>query len=137
MAGSFSNYLEDELLDHVFGGADYTRPATLYIALCTADPTDAGTGSSITEPSGNNYARVAVTNNATNFPASSSGAKSNGTAVTFPQASGSWGTVTHFAICDASSAGNMLGHGDLTVSKAVSSGDTPSFAIGDLDITLT
>lgn len=137
MAGSFSDYLEDELLDHVFGGADYSRPGTLYIALCTTAPTDASTGSTIVEPSGNNYSRKAVTNNSTNFPASSGGAKANGAAITFDAASGSWGTITHFAIVDASSAGNVLGWGDLAVSKAVSSGDTVSFAIGDLDITLT
>lgn len=134
--GSFSNYLELEVLDHVFGGSDYTRPATLYIALCTTAPTDASTGSTIVEPSGGSYARVSVTNNATNFPAASAGAKANDTAITFPTASASWGTVTHMAICDASSAGNVLAWGALTASKTVDSGDTVSFAIGDLDITL-
>lgn len=132
--GSFSNFLELELLDHVFGNAAYSAPVTLYVALSTADPTDAGSG--LAEPSGNGYARVAVTNNATNFPAASGGAKSNGTAITFPQATGAWGTITHFTIMDDASAGNMLGHGTLTVAKAITSGDTPSFAIGDLDITL-
>jgi hypothetical protein len=71
--GSFSNYLENELLDHVFGAAAYSAPATLYVGLSTADPTDDDSG--LAEPSGNGYARVAVTNNATNFPAASGGAK--------------------------------------------------------------
>lgn len=133
MAGSFSNYLELELLDHVFGAAAYSAPATLYVALFTATPSDAGGG---TEVSGNNYSRVSVTNNSTNFPAASSGAKSNGAAITFPQASGSWGVVTQFGIFDASTSGNLLVWGDLTASKTVDSGDTVSFAIGDLDITL-
>lgn len=134
--GSFSNYLEDKLLDHAFGGGDYTRPATVYVALCTTTPTDSSTGSTIVEPSGGSYARVAVTNNATNFPASSGGSKSNGTAITFTTASGSWGTVTAVALVDASSAGNVMAWGALTASKTVDSGDTVSFAIGALVITL-
>ncbi len=132
--GSFADFLEDELLDHVFGGSAYSAPATLYIALSTADPTDDGSG--LAEPVGDGYARVASTNNLTTWPASSGGAKANGTTITFPQATGAWGTLTHFAIMDASSGGNMLGHGTLTVSKVITSGDTASFAVGDLDITL-
>lgn len=133
MAGSFSDFLELELLDHVFGAAAYSAPATLYVALFTATPSDAGGG---TECSGGSYARVAVTNNATNFPAASGGAKANGTAIEFPQATASWGTVTQFGIFDAATDGNLLAWGDLTASKAVGDGDTISFPIGDLDITL-
>lgn len=131
---SFSDYLENELLDHVFGGADFTRPATVYIALSTTTPAD--DGSNFTEPSGNNYSRPAVTNNVTNFPAASGGSKSNGTEIAFPQASGSWGTVTHFAVFDAISGGNQLGSGALTTPKAVGANDTPKFPIGSLTITL-
>ena len=136
MAGSFSNFLELEVLDHVFGAAAYTAPATLYVALFTATPSDTGGGTEVTIGS-NAYARVAVTNNATNFPAASGGAKANGTAITFPQATPSgWGVVTQFGIYDASTAGNLLAWGDLTASKTVDALDTVSFAIGDLDITL-
>lgn len=134
MAGSFSDFLELEVLDHVFGAAAYTAPATLYVAAYTAAPTDAGGG---TEATGGAYARVAVTNNATNFPAASAGAKSNGTTITFPTATASWGTILAAALLDAATAGNFLGWCDLTVSKAVGSGDTLQFAVGDLDITLT
>jgi len=134
--GSFTDYLENKLLDHVFGGGDYSRPATVYIALSTTTITDAG--GNMTEPSGNNYSRVSVTNNPTNWPAASGGAKANGTAFTFPTASGSWGQVIDFAIMDHITAGtNMLGYGTLTTPKTIDSGDTASFAIGDLDITLT
>lgn len=135
--GSFSDYLENELLDHIFGVGAFSAPATVYIALCTADPTDAGTGSTITEPSGGSYARVSVTNSGTNWDTASGGATANKTAFTFPTATASWGTITHFAIIDAASGGNMLMHGALTASKAVGSGDTPKFNIGAIDITLT
>ena len=133
MAGSFSNFLELELLDHVFGAAAYTAPSPVFIALFTAAPTDAGGG---TEVTGGSYVRLSVTNNATNFPAASAGAKSNGVDFTFVTATANWGTVTSFAIFDASSGGNMLCWADLTVSKAVNSGDTAKFLSGDLDITL-
>lgn len=126
---ALSDYLENELADHVLGGGDFTRPATVYVALFTAGPTDAGGG---TEVSAGGYARATVTNNSTNFPAASGGAKSNGTAITFAAASATWGTVTHFAIYDAASGGNLLFHGELTTSKLIESGDTPSFGIGAL-----
>jgi len=132
MPGSKSDYLENKLLDHVLGGGDYTRPATVYVALFTVAPSDSGGG---TEVSGGSYARVAVTNNATNWPAASGGAKSNGTEITFAEATASWGTVVAFAIFDAATAGNMLYWATLTTSKAIDSGDTAKFAVGDLDVT--
>lgn len=132
---SFGDYLENELLDHVWGNSSYSAPATLYVGLSTTLPTDAG--GNITEPSGaNGYARVAVTNNLTNWPAAVGGAKSNGSAITFPTATGGWGTVGYFIIMDLASGGNMIGYGSLTNPKTIDSGDTASFAIGDLDITL-
>lgn len=134
--GSFSNYLEDEVLDHILGGGDYARPATVYIGLWTAALDDASTGSTANEVSGVSYVRKSVTNNVTNWPAASGGAKANGTAITFATAGGDWGTVTYFAILDASTAGNILGWGALTQSKTIGNGDTASFAIGDLDVTL-
>jgi hypothetical protein len=134
MAGSFSDYLELELLDHVFGNASYSAPGTLYVSLFTAAPSDSGGG---TEVTGGAYARVAVTNNATNFPAAAAGAKSNGTAITFPTATANWGTVVAMGVHDASTAGNLLAWADLTTSQAINTGATASFAVGDLDITLT
>ncbi len=128
--GSFSNYLENKILDHVFKTASFTVPTNIYVALSTADPTDSG--GSIAEPSGNAYARTACNT----WDAASGGAIANTGAVTFPTATGSWGTITHFALFDASTAGNMLAHGSLAVSKAITTGDTPKFNAGDIDITL-
>ncbi len=133
--GSFTDYLENRVLNHFFGGTASTAPTPLYLGLSTT--TIADDGSNITEPSGNNYSRVSITNNSTNWPNASGGAKANGVAFDFPQASGSWGTVIDFFLSDASSGGNIYAYGTLTVAKAVSSGDTLSFAIGELDITLT
>jgi len=131
---AMSDYLEKALNDHVLGGGDYTRPGTVYVALFTAAPSDSGGG---TEATGGSYARASVTNNSTNWPGATSGTgvKSNGTAITFTTATGDWGTVTHFAIFDAASGGNMLYWGALTASRTVLNGDTFQFAIGALTIT--
>lgn len=129
MAG-LSDYAENLLLDSLFGSG---TPATIYIGLFTAAPTDAGGG---TEVSGGSYARKAVTNNSTNFPAASAGVKSLAVAQTFVTPTGSWGTVTHFALFDASTAGNMLGWAALSSSQTIASGNTVSVASGAITITL-
>lgn len=74
MAGSFSDFLELEVLDHVFGNAAYTAPATISFGLWTATLTDASTGATAGEPAGSGYDRVDMTNNSTNFPAAAPGA---------------------------------------------------------------
>ena len=123
-----SDYLEDAFLDHFLGTSSTTAPTTVYLALHTADPTDAGTG---TEVSGNGYARQSIA-----FGASSSGTASNSAAVEFPAASGgNFGTITHIGIWDASSAGNLLFHAALTASKTINDGDIFKVAASGIDIT--
>jgi hypothetical protein len=129
-----SNYLEDELLDHVLGGGDYTAPDPLYLALADATVNDATTGTTISEPSGNNYSRDSETNNATNFPAASGGAKASGAEFTFPTPSGSWGTITDMAFVDAATNGNMLAYTALAASKVISNGNTVRFASGAITL---
>lgn len=129
--GSFADYWEDEIMDHVFGKGSYTPP-TIYVGLSTADPTDDASG--LAEPSGNGYARV--TTAAGDWNTSSGGAIDNANPITFPQATGSWGTCTHFALFDAASAGNMLAHGTLSQSQTIEDGNTPSFAAGDFNVSL-
>lgn len=135
MAGSFSDYLENEVLDHVWGASTYTPPVTVYAQAYTAAPSDAGGGTQVTTFG---HARVAVTNNLTNFPAASAGAKSNGTAITWGAASGgSWGSITHVGFFDASSGGNLIGWSDVPVAKTIDDGDVLFIPIGSLTISLT
>lgn len=126
MAG-FATYLQQKVLDHVVGKTSYTMPTT-YVALYTANPTDAGGG---TEAAYTSYARVATSGL---WNAASGTSITNSGAITFPACTGSSSTVTGFAICDASSAGNILAWG--TCSLSVSTGITPSFAAGQLTVTL-
>ncbi|MBN1359353.1 MAG: hypothetical protein JW993_02120 [Sedimentisphaerales bacterium] len=129
--GSFSDYWENEILDHIFGKGSYTPP-TIYVGLSTADPGDDGAG--LSEPSGNGYARVATS--ASDWTSATSGALENANTVEFDEASGTWGTVTHFALFDAVSGGHLLAHGALTQSKAIAGGDIVRFAAGDIDVSL-
>jgi len=113
----------------VLGGGDYTRPATVYVALYATAPSDAGGG---TEVSGGSYARATVVNNSTNWPAASGGSKKNGEEITFAEASANWGTVVAFGILDAAESGNLLVWATLTANKTIDSGDTAKFAANDL-----
>ena len=136
---AFSNYLQEALLDLVFGDQAWTVPATLYVGLSSTAPAADGTG--ITEPSGGAYARVAVANNTTNWPSATvsggSSSVSNGTAIPFPTATADWGTVDYYFIADAATAGNVLGFTALTSSQTISTNDVASFAVGTLVISLT
>ena len=124
---AMSDYLENEILDHILGTGAYTMPSTVYVGLSTGSFNDDNSG---TELTGNNYAREAIT-----FGAAASGTASNSAAVEFNAATGSWGTVSHFGLFDAASSGNLLIHGALTASKVIETGDILKIAIGDMDIT--
>ena len=146
-----SNYLELELLDHILGeGSRNYTPTTLFIALFAdtgsgvAAALESGTSSTsgtanwgYYEINNGNYARVAV-----NFNTAASGSATNDGAVTFNQATanydtagGAGNTVTHVAIMDANTAGNVLFYGALSVSKTVTTGDT--FQINDEALTVS
>jgi len=130
MAGSFSDYLEDKLLKHVFTNTAYTSPTTLYLALFTTAPSDAGGG---TELSGSGYTRksVAFTVSGTTTLAT------NSAAVEFDAATGSWGTIVAVGIYDASTVGNLIAWSDLTTAKTIATGDILRVPSGELDITLS
>ena len=128
--GSLSDYLEIALLDHVFTAGTYTPPS-IFIALSTADPTEGGGG--LTEPSGGSYARVAHAS----WNAATARAISNNGTITFTQATGSWGTITHYAIMDAITDGSMLAYGSLAINKSVVSGNTPSIATTEIVVTFS
>lgn len=141
---AMSDYLENKLIDFLLRAQAYTAPATVYVALFTAAPSDSGGG---TEVAGGSYARVAVTSSLANWAGTQSagstsassgtgGATSNNGAITFPSPTANWGVVTHMGIFDASTAGNLLFHGALTTSKTINSGDAaPSYAAAALGLT--
>lgn len=122
-----SNYLENELIDHVFRNLAYTSPTTVYLALFTTDPAEDASG---TEVSGNGYARQAIA-----FDAPADGVTQNSALESFTASGGNFGTVTHIAIFDALTLGNMLVYTPLDTSRVVNDGDTIEFAAGSVQVT--
>lgn len=117
-----------------FLGASYATGVflgTYYVALFTATPGEAGGG---TEVAGGAYARVAVVNNGTNWPAAVGSQKKNGTAITFPTSTAAWGNVTHFGLMTALTAGVLAHYNALTAPLNVLVGMTPTFAVNALVI---
>jgi hypothetical protein len=152
---ALSNFLENKLIDFLFRGqalgitgasaASGTGPTTIYVALYTSSPTDAGGG---TEVTGGSYARVAVTSSLANWAGTqsagsttassgTSGTTSNNNAITFPAPTANWGTVVAAALLDASTGGNILAYGALTNNKTINNGDAaPSYPAGALTFQL-
>ncbi len=124
----FSNYLENKVLDHVLRNTSYTSPTTVYVGLFTSDPTDAGSG---TEVSGGSYARQALS-----VTTASGGIVTSSADVTFPQATASWGTISHIGVLDALTSGNLLMHTPLTTAKTIDNGDILKITSGNLTVTL-
>lgn len=133
---AMSNYLENKIVDWLLRAQAFTPPATVYVALFTATPTDAGGG---TEVSGGSYARVAVTSSLANWAGTqgngttvassgTGGTTSNNTAIAFPTPTANWGSIVAMGVFDAATAGNLLFFSALTNAKTVNNGDAaPSF----------
>ena len=124
---SFSNTYETNVLTWTFTNSAVTRPTAWYIGLFTSDPGETGSG---TEVSGGSYARESVTFSVSNDTAT------NTANIEFPTATASWGTVSHAAVYDASTGGNIIAYAALTTSKAIDTGDILRIPAGDFDITL-
>jgi hypothetical protein len=134
MAGSKSDYLENKLLGLALGATAYTPAVTVYAGLFTTAPTDAGGG---TELTGNNYTRVGLTNNTTNFATPTVGSVTNAAAWTFPILSGTTSTVVAVGFFDAFTSGNLLYWCDLAAGyqKAYAANDQPVIPISGLVVT--
>lgn len=115
-----------------------TTAGSLFIALHTADPGEAG-DQTTSEAAYTSYARVAVARSGAGFTVSGTAPTqvANAAAVTFPACTGSTAVCTHFSVGVATSGASViLASGALTASLSVSNGITPSFAIGQLTVTL-
>lgn len=125
---SATDFLEGKLLDHALRIASWTMPSGLWVALYTTATSDAGGG---TEVTGGSYARQPVTFGA----GAAANERANSAALSFPNMPAV--TVTHAAIHDAVTAGNMHWHGALSSSVVMVAGNTFSFGVGEIDCILT
>lgn len=135
---SFTDYLEDKILNHVFGGTAYTAPSTLYVGLHTSASSDAAAG---TEVSGGSYARQTVAFTVTGTDPTEAATTA---AIEFPAATADWGTVTYAGVYDALSGGNLIAYAQLTdpsdfstpLPKQIDNGDVFRISSGNLKIRL-
>ncbi len=137
----FTNYADQQLMLLLFSDTSYAIPANWYVGLSTTTPTQAKGSApfwNFTEPSGSGYARVSTPNDGSHLGgvAIANGYEvENLTVISFPLASGSWGTLTYFGIWDALTAGNLIAYGSLGGGVAVTSPDVAQFAINALTVT--
>lgn len=124
---SKTNYLENAVINHILRNTPLSSPSAVYVGLSTANPGEDGSG--LAEPVGNGYVRRAVT-----FGAPADGTTSNTNTLSFAASGGNWGTITHFALFDAASGGNMLYQTSLTASRTINDTDSAEFAVGTLTV---
>ena len=137
----FSDYLEGKIIETTLRGAAMPVPSNIYLALFTADPTDANVSANeVTVANWPAYVRQDAAQGgaiSTGWTAASNGVSSNAKVVTFPANNGAAQiTITHLGIFDAASGGNMLYHAPLVSSKTLQIGDVLSFGIGALTVTV-
>jgi hypothetical protein len=138
MASGITQFATNLLLNRLLRGVAGSFPATVYVGLYTATPSDTGGGTESTTGQITNYARQPITVGTGVFAAASAGSTSNSNIIDFGTSSGGTGSaVTQWGIFDAVTAGNLLFWGDLTTPQTVSSGNPYNFAIGALVIALT
>lgn len=129
---STTTYGRDKLLDHLTGVAAYSPPA-LYLSLHTADPGEAGSHANEIAASG--YARQPLAG--VMGAADSEGISVNTTVITFGPAGADWGTITHLAVEDALSGGNMIWPGAPAMPRTITSGQPFQIPIGQLRLRMS
>jgi hypothetical protein len=140
-----SNYLEDELIKHLFRTGSFAKPTVLAFALLTTGAAEgdtgvftAGTGVEVTDAGA--YSRVDRPPLDANWTATAGGdgQTDNAAAISFTQATASWGSVTDMAICSSTShnVGQMLFYSSVDTPRTIDNGDTAEFAIGAVTVTL-
>lgn len=128
---AFSNYLENAICNWIRGTAMPSAPAALYVALFNGDPTDTGTGGTEVTTTIRTAGRVTGT-----FGAPTDGVIQNNAIVNFGSAAGS-ATVSHFALFDAATGGNLLLYAALTGgAQSIGANTNVSFPINSLTITV-
>ena len=137
---AFSDHLEEGILEHTLRGNPLSTPSNIYVALFTSDPTDANTG---TEVSDSSYLRQDAAKGGTidsgwtaPTPSGDGTMSSNAKLLQFPPIADGTVTITHYAIYDAQSGGNMLYHAPFTTAKTLEINDVLSIDVGGIEIVL-
>ena len=141
---AMTDYLENKLIDQILRGQGFSFPSTLYLALCSAEPSQSGT---VSELSGPGYSRASISASLSNFSGTqgagtttastgASGESTNNVDVEYGNALGEWGAASHVAVFDAATGGNLLLFGELKKPKLITSGMKPKFKVGTIKFTI-
>lgn len=135
---SLNNYLELEILDHIFGAGNrnYSSVVTVFVGLSSTDPTEDGTGITEVISANNGYARVPTTDVNWTAASGTTATLQNSTDIAFTTATSDWGIQSFFFLADQGSDGNYMAYATLTTSKDITEGDTAKFSAKQLTITL-
>lgn len=128
---NFSDYTETAICNWLRNNAAMPAIGTRYIALFNGSPTDTGSGGTEVTSLVRVAGRLAIT-----FGTPSNGVITNSADVDFG-ASANATSVTHFAIFDAATSGNMLMWGALSTSKTIDSSDVVLFEAGSVTVTIS
>jgi hypothetical protein len=135
MSGFLTDYMNNKILDMVFGATAFAPAATLYVGMSLGGSSKFGIPN---EPVGGGYARVALPNTPASFPAALGGTKSNAVVVTFPTPTANWGTIVSLFLADAPAGGNVIAMADLAVPKTINGGSAAAtVAVGSLFLSHT
>jgi len=127
---SFSSYIEDLIYRWMLRATNMpSAPTNIYLALFTSDPQDNGSGN---EVSGGNYARELIAFDTPTSIVGTGTSGSNSSNIIFTTATADWGSITHGALFDALSGGNLLSYWPWAVAKLIQTGDTYTVAAGDI-----
>lgn len=136
---AFTDFWEQAIRDHIRRDTQLSLE-DYYVALFTSDPGE--TGSTAGEPGGTWYSRQQVFSTTTSTPYWTSAATGTGvennSAVTFPTATTTPGTVSHMGLMNGTTGAtgvNMLLKTALNTSKQIANNDTPKFNAGDIQFT--
>ena len=114
-----SDYLESQILGHLFGAASWTKPGTLWIAALLATPEDDG---GLVEVSAAEYARLRFDPSDENWLPQADGSRINAATLAFAEPANDWGLVKAVGLFDAENGGNLLPYQDLDEAKEVVAG---------------
>lgn len=125
-----------QLVAQALIGKAVTIPATLYVAIMTAGANATATGISLNEPSGGSYARVSIANDSLHWTFDGYNLMYNTADLVYPTATGYWGRIGYWALCDALTAGNVIAHGSLNPVVSIVAGDRPKILAGSLSFSV-
>lgn len=134
-----SNYTEENVINAVLRGVSFPIPPGVYVSLHTADPGESG-GSEVGLAAWPAYVRrdAAVGGAiASGWAAPTDGVSTNAKQITYPGMNGASNvTVSHWALYDAATGGNMLAHAALQTSRTLQPGDVFVFDVASLTVTM-